>query len=123
MIQKTYKSQLEIDSSTIISSLTEENQQMQEVLGIADGVCIDNDGDKDDDEDDEECTIKRDNATVRTLEKRHESLGGVEDVEYIIDRLEHIAIADAERLVRRFHRELVATPRITLLVEIQTFEA
>ena len=47
---------------------------MQEVLGIADG-------DKDDDEDDEECTIKRDNATVRTLEKRHESLGGVEDVE------------------------------------------
>ncbi|CAG8604737.1 8584_t:CDS:2 [Paraglomus brasilianum] len=71
LIQKTYNSQLEIDSSTIISSLTEENQQMQEVLGIADGVCIDGG---------EEYAMKRDNAVGRTLGKRHESLGGVEDV-------------------------------------------
>jgi len=47
----------------------------------------------------------------------------VVDVEDVVDRLEHETVADAQALVRRLDSELVAAARITLLIEVEAFEA
>ncbi len=47
---------------------------------------------------------------------------GVEDVQDVVDGLDHVAVADAQRLVRRLDRELVAAARIALLVVVETLE-
>src|SRR5207248_4280177 len=42
--------------------------------------------------------------------------------EHVVDRLEHIAVANAESLVGRLVRELVPATRIALLEQVQALE-
>ncbi|TMH18459.1 MAG: hypothetical protein E6H68_02205 [Betaproteobacteria bacterium] len=49
--------------------------------------------------------------------------GGVPDVQHVVDRLEHEAVADAEPLIRRLDRELIAAIGEPLLEEVETGEA
>ena len=46
----------------------------------------------------------------------------VEDIENVIDRLDDIAAADAQRLIRWLDRELVAAVAVPLLVVVQSLE-
>jgi hypothetical protein len=45
-----------------------------------------------------------------------------EDVDYVVRRLDHVPIPDAEPLVRRLERELVPAARVALLVVLQSGE-
>ena len=47
----------------------------------------------------------------------------VVDVQYIVDRLHDIPVTDAQRLVGWLQGELVPSPSVALLVEVQPFEA
>ena len=55
--------------------------------------------------------------------RKHRLPGGVEDVDDVVDSLEHVAVADAQTLVGRLDRELITAARIALLEQVQAFEA
>src|SRR5207237_2324760 len=56
-------------------------------------------------------------------EERSARSGGAEHVHDVVDRLHDVAVADAQALIGRFKRELVAATRIALLVMVQALKA
>src|SRR4029077_20904883 len=54
--------------------------------------------------------------------KRRRSRRRAKDIQHVIDGLDDVAVAHAEPLIGRLNRELIATARIALLIEVQAFK-
>ena len=57
------------------------------------------------------------------IRRQHGVATRVVDVHHVVHGLEHVPVADAERLIGRFDRELVLVVRVAILEEIQSLEA